>query len=417
VTLLSRKRRQRTMVAFGAGLAGLLLIPTLGFLAADALRTSKEGTNVLSGLPPLQPIPTTPGSMLAVTDRNGAISSIVVLALKPVGDDGVARGGTIIVVPAGTRTTSLDGAPSRLADSYTTGGVDGLKAAVEGAISVALERADVVTEQQLAVLLAPLGEVQANLPGPLIEDTAEVLPAGPSTLGASALAAALATPIGPREIERLPIVGELWSAVAQRIGTGIQAAPLASPTTSIEGFLSVLYSGSTGSFRLVAAPVTDPVENPAGLDLLKLDSAVATLAVATVLPSVVSPPYASVTFYVRSPLTDPRLTLEAVSRLLFKGANVVLVKEDDSVTIPPRNTIEYLDETTALEAGRFAEALGPYDVVPIKQRIDGVDVILTLGSEFLVDADLDRTNAPTTLPGSQSPFATDPPIPTTEEEG
>jgi hypothetical protein len=404
MTVLGRKRRQRTIAAFCSGVLGLALLPLLGFLAVDALRSSKEGKNALDSLPPLVSIPSTPGSMLAVADAQGKISSIVVIALKPA-KDGEVRGGTVIVVPAGVRTYLDDGSVVRLADMYDTGGVDALKAAVEGALSVALVRGDVVDELRLTELFAP-----ARLTAPVYSGSDEVIPAGEITLDPATLAKALAAPLGERELERLAAAGDLWSAVVTRIGPGIGAPVIGDPTTSLDGFVTSLYAGKAGAYRLSATQLDSKEENPLGSDMLKLNVAEATLVTATVLPSSVSPPYATVTFYVRSPLGDPRYTLEAVSRLLFKNANVVLVKEDSGLTIPERNTISFLNEATGEQAKLFAESLGSYEVVPIDKRIDGVDVILTLGSEFLADADLDRTNAPTTVPGDD-PFATDPTTP------
>ena len=90
--------------------------------------------------------------------------------------------------------------------------------------------------------------------------------------------------------------------------------------------------------------------------------------------------------------------LEAVSRLVFSGANVVLVKEDTSLETPELNTISFIDPSDGAQAEAFIKTLGPgYTIVPAEYRIDNVDVVLTLGEQWRKDADLERLNVATTV--------------------
>ena len=405
---LARTRSRRTLIAFVLGAVGLVLLPVLGVLSVDALSSSREGRNALSDLPDLVRIPPTPGALLAAVDGDGEVVSMVVLALKPP-VDGIARGGTAIVVPVGTRASLDDGTVSRIADTYSTGGVEALQAAVEGALSVTLSTTAVLGEQRLTELLSSVEPVRVTLDAPILDGSTTVVPSGPSSLDAATIAKALAAKSEGSELARLPQLGQLWSAIAARIGSGIGLAPSDGPMASIDDFVRSVFAGEMGAYRLSAELDTDPADNPAGADILRLNLAEATLVTATVLPSVVSPPYASVTFYVRSPLGDSRYTLEAVARLLFAGCNVVLVKEDPSVVIPETNTISFSDPSKGEEAGKLASLLGSYEVSHEDLRIDGVDVVLTLGRSFITDSKLapDSGGVATTAAPTPAPSTTE----------
>ncbi len=216
---------------------------------------------------------------------------------------------------------------------------------------------------------------------------------------------------GRPELERFGRIGDLWSTIALRVGPGIGTpittpptvgtaapAPTADPAADFATFWQALFAGETHVYRLNSTPVTDPTTNPTGVDMVDLYLAEVIHVTATVLPSSVSPAFSSITFYVRSPLGDSRLTLEAVSRLAFNGANVVLVKEDTSVEVPELNTISFIDPSDGAQAEAFLKTLGAgYTVVEPEYRIDNVDVVLTLGEQWRKDADLERLNVATTV--------------------
>ena len=217
---------------------------------------------------------------------------------------------------------------------------------------------------------------------------------------------------GRPESERFGRIGDFWSTIALRVGPGIGTpittpaatigtaapTPTADPAADFATFWQALFAGETHVYRLNSTPVTDPVANPTGIDMVDLNQAEVVHVTATVLPSSVSPAFASITFYVRSPLGDSRLTLEAVSRLVFSGANVVLVKEDTSLEVPALNTISFIDPSDGAQAEAFVKTLGSgYTIVAAENRIDNVDVVLTLGEQWRKDADLERLNVATTV--------------------
>ena len=135
-----------------------------------------------------------------------------------------------------------------------------------------------------------------------------------------------------------------------------------------------------------------------GTERIRLNLAEVNFVMATVLPGAISPSFASITFYVRSPLGDPSLTLDAVAMLIFSGANVVLVKEDSTITVPEASTLQVANEDDLRDARRFTQAFGAFDEIQPEVRIEGVDAILTLGESFrtlMADADADAGTSTT----------------------
>ena len=411
------QRRRRTIIAGLAGIIGLVSLPMLSIAAAKTLKNSKEGRNILVGLPDLILVPPTPAALFAAVDDQGEVTAISLLALSPP-RNGVVKGGTIIEVPVGAKTNLADGTVGRLADAYAHGGQTELVEAAEGLLGVTMLTSMVAGADGIAALLAPYAPLDVNLAADVVHTDAAgvdqvVAPAGTVSADAAMLAAMLtAHEQGRPETDRFGRIGDLWSTIALRVGPGIgtpittttstvgaaTAAPIEDPAADFATFWQAMFAGESHVYRLNSTPVTDPVTNPAGSDMVDLYLAEVIYITATVLPSSVSPAFSSITFYVRSPLGDSRLTLEAVSRLAFNGANVVLVKEDTSLETPALNTISFVDPSDGAQAEAFVKTLGSgYTVVPAEYRIDNVDVVLTLGEQWRKDADLERLNVATTV--------------------
>lgn len=404
-----KQGRTRTLGAFGAGLVSLLLLPLLGWFAADALRESKEGRDALAGLTPLVSIPATPTGLLAALDDEGQVVSVVMLALAPE-EDGPSVGGTVVVVPAGGDTSLPDGSRGRLGDSFAQGGIDALRSTAEGLLGVTLDTAVAVPADDLAVLLGDLGAIDVTLAAPVLDDgrlgdATELFPAGRTTLDEEDIATVLAASSSAEgEQDRLPNIDAVWRGIAARVGAGLTTSADATassiptgdtqspdsssglttvaPPLDMGAFLGRLFAGPLQIHWLATTRVTSPTENPDGLDLLRLDTGEITVVMATIAPSAVSPPNPTLSFYVKSSLNDPALTKDAVERLLLAGANVVLVTENPDQTPPAATTIQYADENDADEAGRFGEQLGTFTSALSDVRIDGVDATFVLGETY-----------------------------------
>jgi hypothetical protein len=448
MTAISSKRRRRTLVAFVFGLVIALCVPVLSYAAVNLIRNSKEGTCKNCEQPEVS-IPPTPLSMLATVDA-GKVTTITVMALSPPDASGGAKGGTFIVVPVGAETSSpTTGERMRVADVYGSGDAVGLKTAVEGLLGVTISEYAVLDASGTQEFLTPVAPIEVDLTEPVLETAPdgtahELFPVGTQRLDAAQMAQFLmARAPNEGELDRLERIGEFWTAVSDRIGGGLHtsappstaAAPAPAPgdtgapqpavsvgtgpqaTTSTAAATSspeletalgqtngmraardALFDGKTYVYRLSATTSTDASANPSGDDRLLLDSAEVIYVMAKTAPSATSPSQLAVSFWVRSSL-GPAATKEAVSRLAFAGANVLLVTEP-ATTPPPVSTMEYWDPEDQAEAESKVRQLGEVQTVEPTLHVKGINVILTLGENFLEEAGLPSATTTTGARGA-----------------
>ncbi|MEZ5217685.1 MAG: hypothetical protein R2715_14145 [Ilumatobacteraceae bacterium] len=352
-----------------------------------------RGRGALADVTPLVSIPATPAALLGVLDADGQIASVAMFALAPAEADSQPVGGTVVVVPAGGDTYLPDGTRGRLGDSYRLEGISGFLSTAEGLLGVSFEAGAVLPAGGVGALLGDVGQIQVDLPTAVLSDQRGTVvtrfPAGPTRLTADEIGEVLAaTSSTVGEVDRLPDVDAVWRAISARVGSGLTSGLQpgdggASETSGdFEGFVRSLLAGPLQVHTLSVEPVTSSTENPDGLDLLRLDTGEVTVVMATIAPSSVSPPFPTLSFYVKSSLGDPAMTKDAVERLLLAGANVVLVTENPDEAPPSVTQVIYADPNDSDESERFAGQLGAYVSSEAEVRIDGVDVTYVLGESY-----------------------------------
>lgn len=390
MSALAARRRRRTLIALAVGVVASALLPVLGWVAADALRSSEEGRDALEGLQPIVRLPPTPTALLAALDDQDRVAGLAVFALAPP-VDGVAAGGTVVVVPAGGDTFLPDGTRGRVADAYAQGGLDALVTAAEGLLGITFSQSAALHAADLEAMFAGLGTVELNLDRAVLADTAgsdtpeEVFPPGPLVVDAAGLAELLTSwSTSESELDRLPRHDAVWRAVSARVGTGLSVTlpAAADPADQAPALVEDVFAGRLQVHTLEARLVTDENANPDRLDLLSLSAGEITVVFATVAPSAVSPLNPTISIYVRSPLGDPALTRQAVETLILAGANVVLVTENPELTTAAETEVAWVDANDQPESERFAEQLGTFTSLQSEVRIDGIDAIVTLGASY-----------------------------------
>jgi hypothetical protein len=397
VTALAATRKRRTLLAFLAGVVIAAAVPAFAYSAVQTIRTSREGTNAVQELPPLKELPPTPGALLVGVDDRGEATSITVFALAPSG-----AGGTAIVLPVTSQARLPSGVEDgAVADAYADGGLDALRAAVEGLMGITLSFAGEVDREGLVALLEPLGTLRVTMPTTALDrsDSGDIVLLDQGTFDVEAATAAgilLASPTSQVEDERLPAVTSVWSAIASRVGSGLAySAPdvIQTGTTdpeditvtrapglpeNMQRFVSAVFSGPLGVWQLTG----DRIDASDGRTLIRLDLGELMYVVATVMPDAVSPPEITIRMQVLSPLGDPSVTMDAVARLAYAGANIVLVREVDLRPAPSRSVMEYLTEDDRLDAENYETVLGDVEYRAATERIDGIDVTVILGSDY-----------------------------------
>jgi hypothetical protein len=443
-----RTRSVRTWVMFAVIVGIAAVLPALVALAARTIANSKEGRSItISDIAvPRAELPMTPGALVVSVDDSGEAVGFAVLAIAPSGS-----GGTIVLLPAGTQGT-LPGqtTPGRLADAYRTGGLTDAVTAVEGFLGVTFDQAVDARPADLEQLLAPFAPIPVDLDTAVLAPDATgsptvVQPAGHHDLTAAEAAAVLTAHMpNESEVVRLPHVAAVWHGVASRAGVGVAATTASSgiPTSTAEvvtstagstaattttssapapvlgdvtAFVAALRAGPATSRQVDATPVLDRVNNPLGADLLFVDPPGVRLLMAQVLPSAVSPSNGNMRVRLVNGTGDPAMAYEAVARLIYLGANVVLVSDYDG-QLPSRTQIELQDMADADAAGRFGPYLGGADAVASTVKIDGIDATIVLGRDFVTYVDEERAKATTTTSSTTTPTTTVAPTTTAKKK-
>lgn len=385
-------RRRRTALMVVASLAVVAVIGALLYVGGKAL-ARYEGAKDASK--DTQPIPVTPVGMLASVDELDQLTSVTIFVNRPAGEPG----GSIVAVPVSADVMGgVDGQRVPLTEAYTAGGAEGLVQAVESLLSLTIDQYLVATADQLGALLQPVAPVVVTFPTDVLdgtEDTPEVrYEAGEASLSGDQLATVLTSTVeGAAEADRWGNVEAVWQGVDAAIGEGRTPA-VATPPTTLEQIVNQVFAGSAGSRGLIATPLPTS-EVPEGKDVAQLDRADAVFVFATVAPSNMSAVATGLVFRIEAPPGNEDKVKWVVSALLYLNANVQWVKLDGPVQ---SSTMIYLADANLADDALGAEVLFGDDVEQAESdfRIEGIDVIIQLGTSFLDDPESGNTLPSTT---------------------
>jgi hypothetical protein len=392
VSALASVRRRRTLVMLAINLVVLLGVG--GLLYAGALALSRyEGAKDASVT--LVQVPKTPVAMLASVDSDGALTSVTVMVLKA----NVLVGGSIVSVPISSDTAGgIDGQRIPLTEVYANGGADALALAVESVLSVTIDQPYVANPDQLAAVLQPVAPIVVDLPVEVNTDpntsSNTVYPAGEVALSGKQAASVInARADGQSEADRRPTLEAVWAGVATAIGDGVTDVPAPVIPGVFELFVTQLYGGPVQTRGLPAnALPADQV--PEGKDVEELDRPEAVMVFATIAPSNMSAANPGLMFRIEAPPGNEAKVKFVVKALLYLGANVQQVYLNG----PTQDaTVIYLYDDRFQDDVLGAEALfgKPIETATPEVRIEGIDVVLQLGSVYL-----GNTASPDTLPST-----------------
>jgi hypothetical protein len=309
------------------------------------------------------------------------------------------KGGTIVSIPVGSMAdVAKTEQPHRIADSYTTGGLQALKTDVENLMNITVDFADDMTADEFAAVLTNVGTQPVVLQQPVTDTGADgvaivVIESGSSTATPELLAAGLASSqTGTPESARLPQIKALWNSIARAgvatpaVGTGgstSSISPLdASVFTSTNAFVQALLLGEIDVWQFSSTLFTDPVRNPNKVDLYGLDGGEVLMVMASVVPSALTVTSANVAVMVDIPFASAVVAKEVVTRLAFLGANVVLIRQSPDLATE-RTTVFYNDSIARTEAEAYPTLLGPLEFTESKDVISGVNLRIVLGNDFV----------------------------------
>jgi hypothetical protein len=395
-------------------IAGALVVVGL-----TTLSNSQAGEAVGVDERPRIALPATPNALLTVTDDEGELTSVVIVTLTPEG-----QGGSIVTIPVNADGTAGFGVQRRPLDAFfDPADPDGLVMAVEDMLSITIERSLAVDPAGLEAVLAPLGPVQVVLPEAVIDSDAVavepppeegaddvepgpqgvIVTAGPQVLDTAQIVAVLtAVDDDVPAYDQHTIDVAMWTALAQNSPITVPPPPVATddagwplPPATAEALLVSLFAGEVG-VRDLAAVEPAEIGNPTGADVVVLDRADASMVFAQISPALVLTPNIGSNMRLLVQYTDDQLAAgsdvyesnavlarEVTGRLLFLRANIVSV-DTEATGAPELTLVEVADPRRLDEMTQGADIIfGPSEVRIATTVVEGVDMIVTLGTAFL----------------------------------
>ena len=402
MTAIAERRKRRTV--FGAVTAVLLIVAAgaMFVVGVVTLSNSQEGEAVGVDDRPRVQFPPTPNALLALTDENGQLASVVVMTLLPEG-----QGGSIVTVPVNADSTAGFGLQRRpLDESFDADDVEGLVASVEEMLAITVQSAAIVDAAGLELLLPDVEALRVVVPNDVVDTSGGggvIATAGPQTFTAEEMIAILAAVDDDVEVDTSHANDvAVWESLAQTAPVTVppEQVPLdelgrpVAPAT-VDELMTRLWQGEITVRDLLVVPV-DEESNPTEVDVVLIDRRDSNLVFAQVSPGLVSTPNTGLTVRIVANFTDDQLAeaggvydstsdlaVELIGRLLFIGGNVTSV--DTAPTGAPAVTIiEVVEERRMQENVDAAEALfGEAEVRVAESVIEGIDVEVILGMSYL----------------------------------
>ncbi len=429
MTARSERRRRRTLVG---GLIGLSLVVAgvgLAAVGANTIVNSTEGETVEVDSRPVVSLPGTDNAALAVVDDQGRLTSLVVVTLLPSG-----QGGTIVTVPVTADVNAgLGDGRLPLSDVLDVDDAAAFFEQVESTLAITLQFGEIVVEDRLIELIEPVLPIEVDLPIDVTNSAADddpIILSGETTLDGPLVADALrALDAEATERQRHAIDVAVWSGVARSTPVVAEeaAVPLDElgrpvPSATIDEVFTRLWSGSVQTRDLALDPnLSDGSKPLLDANAVVLDRRDSVLVFAQISPARVSTPNPGPVFRVEIPISDAQLeasdsgfasrrevALNAMTQFLFLEANVVSVDAtQDPDGAPAVTRIEVADPDFADAMRELGLVIfGEVDVVVAERLIDGIDVVVRLGTDYLESqaaapeqADegvVDESGAPTT---------------------
>jgi hypothetical protein len=402
MTAIARRRTRRTIV--GATVAVLLMIGAAVMFGVGVvtLSNSREGEAVGIDTRPVIQFPSTPNALLAVTDEDGQLASVVVMTLLPEG-----QGGSVVTVPVNADESAGFDPERRPLDALFDGAdLAGFVSSVEQMLAITVQRAEVVDVEGLQAMLPDVGASQLVLPNDVIDTRGGgglISAAGPQTFTLPELVSILAS-IDDDEKAELAHANEVavWESLAKAAPVAVPPEPvplddLGRPVApaSVAELVERLWQGEVSVRDLLVVPAVD-VENPTEIDVVVIDRRDSNLVFAQVSPALVTAVNTGPKVRIVASFTDDELgeadtlyessadvAIELIGRLLFLSGNVPSV--DTSPTgVPPVTIIEVADENELELVTQLADALfGPAEIRIAETVTEGVDLEVILGMSYL----------------------------------
>lgn len=383
MSAIPTRRRNRTLAMSMTTLLVAAITPVLGWVGVRAVLDSTGGKDALADNLPVQSFPATPSALYATVDSAGVLSSVTVFVMSPTG-----VGGSIISMPTNADVGFAPDARRSLQTVWTEEGVDGLTFAIESLINISPNVVAMNDPAQAQVFLEPYAPYTVALVSDVVPDQGEndqqPVGAGTAVLDSATSVRVLTAGAGTGvESTRQGNLDAFWQAFATSIGGGraIEAGvDLAVPPATFDDFVKRFLAAPVQSRGLAVKSLTGE-DNPTGADVVELDRSDSVFVFASIAPGSIGAATNNPTYRIEAPPGYDLQVKLTIDRLLFLQANVVSV---DTTGDLRSDTVFYVpDEANVNRVAVADEIFGTIQYGEPTVRIDGVDVTVVLGTDYL----------------------------------
>ena len=371
MTARDSRRRRTTRILLAVTAVTVVLGPLLGYAGARAVLSSTGGKDAKAKNLPVQTFPATPTALYLTTDPAGKLSSVSVVVLDP-----SLRGGSVVSVPLNSDVGFNDDARQSLQQVFADAGAEGAKAAAESLLLVNLDQVEVSDAAQTADLFKSLSAISVVRPGlpTLTVDPAE----------AARLLTAAPPDTATGQAEHRADAEAVWAGVASAVGNGQPTSidTMAMPTNSAE-VMAHLFAGPVRS-RGLATSAFSATQIPGNLDVVQVDRSDVVMVFASIAPGSMSAPSPGLLFRLEAPTGYEAAVKRTVDKLLYLGAHIVSI----AMSVAPRPATVFLvpDSINRSQAEHTNAIFVSISFVDPNFRIDGVDLTIVLGTDYLSKA-------------------------------
>jgi hypothetical protein len=386
-----RKRLNRTMAAGTVVcVAAVVVLVAVGIAGLRNYTAAKPSATI----PPPAAIglPKTQTALLGTLDDHGVLATLTVFVLRS-----NSPGGSIVTVPVNANANqSGDAGAKSFQQLYTESGDAAVVEAVQGVLSLTFDFWLVAPPERASALFLPVAPLPVtfaeNIMATVDGTPQPVFKAGKHELEAAEIVQALSSRVANApEALRRQTIATMWSAIAAKVGTGIGTAP--ATVDSIDALVTSLYAGPVGARALPSTAISGD-RNPSGADVDDIDTAESILVFATVAPSAMVAPRSGSTYRLLAPPGSEARLKDAINIIMFSQGNILSV----SLSGPQQATTQmYTERTDAAEMQDVSTALGGVEVRKTESPIEGIDVTVIFGTDFLSQPSPPASAVPTTL--------------------
>lgn len=389
---LRRRYTQQAAVAVGVSFVLAIVLAVVGArtLASSTIGSEAggdQGETVIA-------FPETTTAFIGVVDDGGTLQSAALIVLDPSGVGGaVVPFEAAADISAGRAESVMPLRDALGADDATFFALD-----AESLTGLTFDVVEIVTASELADLLGGAGAVSLDLPPSVVVNSGVQWLQGRSSVSIEEATELLAIG-GDAPVEfGAQLHAAVWNGIVNRSSGSAAAQPVDARVSAgnADEVVAALFDADveTRSLNLYEVEGSDGA-------LVFYDWAETLLVASHLAPNRVTAPYASAVVRLLVPFTDDDLegtersvsdvAVVAIRRLSDMGLNVVSVStgiNDDVAQAEEVTEVWTSDESSVTEAAAsFSELLGEVVARKGDYVVDGVDVVIILGTSFLSDLD------------------------------